>query len=140
MIIHLPTPTPASAALPTSDITPDAFPLIYGLALNCLEPVNGWAPGTPLAFTQLDQPSAGDVAAVYVKGRSPALLKLLTGFLSEDWLSLPDLRMATGSTVLPMVVGTVLGTDRIFSVPLDRVAAIHKCLGPIDLLKAEAAQ
>lgn len=128
----------APASQPVS--TPDALPLFYGMLLNSPCAVEGWEPGTPLAFTRLEQPDGGDVVALYIKGQSPVLMKLLTGLLPEDWLSLPDYRIAASSDVSATVVGTVLGTEKCVSVPLERVAAIHKCVGSIDQLEAEAAR
>ncbi|MCB4767823.1 hypothetical protein LGR54_04340 [Ancylobacter sp. Lp-2] len=120
-------------------VNPDAFPLLYCMLLNSPCAVEGWEPGTPLAFTQLDQPNGGDAAILYIKGRDPVLIRLVTDILPEDWQALPDHRMTAGSDVDAAVVCDVLGTDRTVSVRLERVTAIHKCLGPVKRLTGRSA-
>lgn len=108
------------------------FPIVYAMSLNLNgATVEGYEHGDLVLFNTLEEPEAGDLVCVHPK-RSGAVMLVLTMGLGPTTFDRMPWVSAPGDDVVPLVVGTIMGTDRQVAFKATDVWAVHKCDGKAD--------
>ncbi|MGB3501874.1 MAG: hypothetical protein WBA44_09635 [Mesorhizobium sp.] len=117
--------SPIVAAVPV-------FPVVYAMRLNLngSHPV-GYEDGDLVLINTLEEPKAGDLVCVHTKRSGAVMMVLEMGLGPGTWERMP-FKERPDSTVHALLVGKVLGTDRILTIECQDLWAVHKCDGKAD--------
>lgn len=122
----------AHAGITVNEPTAPVFPIVYAMRLNLNgSQVDGYEHGDLVLINTLEEPEAGDLVCVHPKRGGAIMLNLTMGlgpttFDRMPWVAAPD------DDVVPMIIGTILGTDRQVAFKATDVWAVHKCDGKAD--------
>lgn len=84
--------------------------------------------GDLVLLTRDEMPKFGEVACVHTKSGSAVLVTLNAGLCEIDWKRMP-FELSARDECVSLVMGTVLGSTKQFTAPMDKLLAIHKCEG-----------